>query len=308
MTIGRILRERHMSAGIAKTVPDVCVGDGPLQACNAAKRSGETLKAVWRSVDAICASACVYALVGASERLVPPGSRLAVHSGRSICISRDGRIVDLGAAGSRCKNHDVQADGELRRYLREMGVGDGLFETIAQVPYESIRILNRDEIARFGIDRHEFEESRWTANLETNPTAISKYVSEAKGPGHDEFRASLFHFGCVNNGIVIFYLRGLPTGDKNAGTVIKFTAGEQSVTFPNRASMSQYDSLDRDRQVAIHVAQTSLAFVDAAVAGASIEVFESSQRSDIAAHLLHLSTAGLQSAWSAMWQRCAGGA
>src|SRR5436853_213214 len=69
------------------------------KACRASKQSGRTLMAELRSVGAVCNSACVYALLGAKVRPVPPGGRLGVHSGKFVRIYSDGRVVD-GPAGA----------------------------------------------------------------------------------------------------------------------------------------------------------------------------------------------------------------
>ena len=76
MAMGRLLREREMTAGVSETIPEGCVGVSE-QACQALKRSGQTLAAELRSRGGFCASACVYALIGAKVRDVSPGARLA---------------------------------------------------------------------------------------------------------------------------------------------------------------------------------------------------------------------------------------
>src|SRR5262245_50105767 len=73
LAIGRLLRENEMTAGVAKTIPRACEGKSA-DACRALKRSGQTLAARWRTIDAGCNSACVYALIGAKTRDVPPGA------------------------------------------------------------------------------------------------------------------------------------------------------------------------------------------------------------------------------------------
>src|SRR5882757_3628998 len=62
MAMGRLLREREMTAGVSQTIPDGCVAASE-QACQVLKRSGQTLTAELRSRGGFCASACVYALI-----------------------------------------------------------------------------------------------------------------------------------------------------------------------------------------------------------------------------------------------------
>ena len=88
LAIGRLMRERAMTAGVARTVPRDCAPPEPGQdTCRSLKQSGRELAAELRSVDASCNSSCVYALIGAKLRQVPPGARLGVHSGRMVRIS-----------------------------------------------------------------------------------------------------------------------------------------------------------------------------------------------------------------------------
>ena len=49
----------------------------------------------------------------------------------------------------------------IRTYLREMGIDDGLFSAALGTPFESVKLLQRDEIVRFGMDRREFGETAW---------------------------------------------------------------------------------------------------------------------------------------------------
>src|SRR5262245_61770761 len=69
MAIGRMMRERGMTAGVGRTIPRGC---DPLQehesACDALKRAGRELLAELRTARTLCNSACVYALIGACAR------------------------------------------------------------------------------------------------------------------------------------------------------------------------------------------------------------------------------------------------
>src|SRR6266568_1156152 len=140
LAIGRLMREREMTAGVAKTVPQDCVPAGEKdKACRASKQSGRTLMAELRSVGAACNSACVYALIGAKVRLVPPGGRLGVHSGKFVRIYSDGRVVDGPAGAAKAALAGLNAG--LRRYVNDMGVDEGFLDVISRVPYEKLHIL-----------------------------------------------------------------------------------------------------------------------------------------------------------------------
>src|SRR5258708_25471646 len=62
--MGRLLRERDVTAGVSETIPVGCA-DASEQACRALKQSGQGLPSTLRNM-AICNSACVVALIGAT--------------------------------------------------------------------------------------------------------------------------------------------------------------------------------------------------------------------------------------------------
>jgi len=67
--VGRLLRERRISAGVGRTVPEECQDRNAAEKpCRRIMQSGRELKAELRTDGATCSSACVYAFVGASRR------------------------------------------------------------------------------------------------------------------------------------------------------------------------------------------------------------------------------------------------
>src|SRR5712692_4519545 len=81
LEVGRLLRRRGMTAGVAWTVPQGCdARQWREEACDKLKRSGRDLAAQLDSDHTMCNSACVFALVGAAVREVGPGVGLGVHS------------------------------------------------------------------------------------------------------------------------------------------------------------------------------------------------------------------------------------
>jgi hypothetical protein len=166
LAIGRLLRERGMTAGVARTTPDACRGKSAA-ACRALKQSGQVLPARWRSINAGCNSSCVYALIGAKIRDVPPGARVGVHSSKVPYVGEHLKPI----ANARLASFNI----ELRHYLREMGVHDDLYGTIQKVPFEKVYILSREELARFRIDTRSFQETPWTL-LEASPPGRTSII------------------------------------------------------------------------------------------------------------------------------------
>jgi hypothetical protein len=94
----------------------------------------------------VCASACVIVLMGGQERLVPSGSRIAVHAAkRSGGLTRD--ILGSGYIDGQVDGSSVS--GLLQRYARDMGVDPALMILAQSVPHESARVLSPAEISRF---------------------------------------------------------------------------------------------------------------------------------------------------------------
>ena len=60
-----------------------------------------------------------------------------------------------------------------------MGIDRGLFDAAAAIRHERVRYISRDEIARFGIDRRDFHESRWVVD-EGPRFVVVKFATEAQ--------------------------------------------------------------------------------------------------------------------------------
>lgn len=130
MQIGRTLRERNMTAGVARTLH----GAEPLSALE--------------SAGAKCLSACVYALIGATSRVVGPGAAIGVH--------RPGQAVGRGE--ERFTTEHVPPITlsvrmrEVARYIHDMGIDEGLYDALHATPHHRMRYLTRDEIVRFRVE------------------------------------------------------------------------------------------------------------------------------------------------------------
>jgi hypothetical protein len=294
IAIGRLLREREMTAGVSRTIPAGCVGASD-EACRALKQSGKKLDAELRSV-ASCNSACVYA-------------RLGVHSGRLIQVRPYGRVEFMSHSSSPAcdKARFAEMNAKLQRYLREMRMDAGLFELASRIPHEQIHYLSRDEIVRFGIDLREFQESRWMAmEAQPQPFSIFKFVVEAKGAGRKEFRTSVIRVACAASGRVLTgYLRGLGSDETSAARSIKFALDSRSLAFGEKASIAKIDALDTGGSFDTRYAYGPSAFFEAAAARGSIDVIEADPADPAAPpRTTRLSTDGLSNALAELQRTC----
>jgi hypothetical protein len=101
-----------------------------------------------------CMSACVYAMIGGKTRIVPPQSKLGVHRTTSF------RYAGKDPAGEQSGLQKIQTPEELLRllgaYVRQMGVNAQVLTVAQAAPAESIRLLTRDEVAKWRIGRERF--------------------------------------------------------------------------------------------------------------------------------------------------------
>jgi hypothetical protein len=299
MEIGRLLRQRRMTAGVSRTVPAGCVAASK-ENCRALMQSGEALESELYNL-AVCGSACVFALIGAGVRHVPPGARIGVHAANLNRPDFDGHYRATWYA-------------QVGRYLREMGIADALFDVISRVPHESMHYLSRDEIAEFGIDSSEFQETRWTAmewpwaGMEWPPQRFSvvKFVMEARGEKRKQYRTSVIRLSCAGPGrIGLAYVRGLASHEIAAARSIELSVDGDRLSFPYEASVSKIDAIETSGSFETRYTSAGSAFFAAAAMRDSIDILESDPPGPATSpRILKLSTDGLSNALARLDQAC----
>ena len=322
MDVGRIMRVQKIKAGVGRTIPQGC---DPKQrrekACDAIMRSRRELAAELRT-RATCLSACVYALIGAAEREVAPDVGLGVHSvsvTRTFrLMTRDGRVLFANSkklAGNASEVHDTHA--RLARYASEMGIGSALIDAAAATPFETIRLLTRDEIARFGIDRREFLESPWMMEeMKSGEQLVGKIVVAAKAGEPKQYRTTNLMLLCGRSGFITVGLSRDPDPwDKPAAVAVAWPGTEIKLT-PARAPPPVAPGVAaKGMPVAstpviatkeMWVALTPKAALENAAFGDTIELVETPARTavDAAPRRTTLSAAGLASLVGALVPRC----
>jgi hypothetical protein len=94
----------------------------------------------------ICASACLFVLMGGPTRVVPSGSRVVVHASQYTgSATRD--LSDGGFINSEPNPEAVTL--LLQRYASSMGVDPAVVSLAQSVPNASARFLSPSEVARF---------------------------------------------------------------------------------------------------------------------------------------------------------------
>ena len=306
--MGRLLREREMTAGVFETIPDGCVGASE-QTCRDLKQSGQVLPSTLRNM-ASCNSACVYALIGAKVRQVPPGARLGVHSAKVTVPWAQARKIGYSDRQilSFEKASLEQHNGQARRYVQEMKIDVRLFDLASKVPHEGIYYLSRDEIVAFGIDGREFSESRWSAR-EFLPRQFwgMKYFIDATGQDRKELHTNVIRLECgdVARAKATYY-HGSGVGEAGTGQrTIKFAAGAESVALTRYTYASSAAWIEAGTSYSTWYAYVKYDFFNSAVTKDVVEIVES-ESADTPPRIIRLSTAGLSQAIATMRQRCNG--
>lgn len=133
------------NAGAAVVVgrPSLMPRDGQMPRSGATKRRAVGSLGV---VPGHCASACVYALMGAKKRVVPDGARLGVHRMSAQSFMRD--PASGTTQGARHFAGDAEI-GALRTYVSRVGGSQDLISLAESIPHDRIRILSGAEVKKY---------------------------------------------------------------------------------------------------------------------------------------------------------------
>jgi hypothetical protein len=315
MEIGRLLRERQMTAGVALTVPLDCARLDAA-ACSALKQSGQPLAAeLWSA--GTCYSGCVYAVIGGKVRHVPPGARLGVHAAKPVQVTADGRVVPYPRKPPPQAVERLET--RLRNHIRAMGIDPRLLELAADTPHERIRRLTRGEIAKLNIDPREFLESNWMVVVSPRkpPTAM-KFAVETTGAGGGEFRVSALSLSCVPRSAEaragpapaaprylarVAYLRGVESERSDGPQQFRLAIGERSFTFARAGAITKIDGLESGGSFDTRFDVKPLEFFEGVQSGDAIEIVATDLQGT--SRVTRLSTAGLSRALGALRSKCA---
>src|SRR5262249_34351059 len=211
---GRLLRARGLTVGVGWTVPAECnrqnSGDA---ACDALKHSGRALAAELDTRRGLCASACVYAVLGGAVRALDAGVRLGIHDTSMPATIRsfdeNGHVADVSTRLSADDERRALEAGQriIGAHLEQMGISADLLKAAHAISRDNLRLLTRDEIFAFGIDRREAVESAWSpADKSPAPTVIK--LVEARNPQAGAFRKAMLSLACHGGSTVrLQYIR-----------------------------------------------------------------------------------------------------
>jgi hypothetical protein len=269
-----------MTAGVARTVPEGCNLGNPLDdACRRVMGSKREHKARLYFGGSRCASACVYAMIGASTRHVDPGATLRIHSGI-------GRELD-------------KTENFLRRYVIAMGVDPALVDAATKIPSRSFRGLSRGEMELFGIETRGVHETPWFAyHGSPGEFLLLKSVTLPTGEDGDEFRTRTVALTCgaVRPGIRFIYHQELTVNESRFPPMLRAKIGDRLIDLttlnPNKDSVEKTFEIEPPQ-------------LQRAIEAGTIEITETFDRSMIKESplVVKLSTSGMP-ATGALESKC----
>lgn len=148
MMLGATFRKLGATVVVAR----VNRGGGVFGSPSVDARTGRVIPA-GAITNAVCNSACVYAVMGGRKRVIPSDSRMGVHRMQSEdSYGFDpigGRMVTQAKPGS---SEQVQA---LKQYSKQMGVDPKIIDLAESIPHDDIRVLSAKQVLgyRLGVQR-----------------------------------------------------------------------------------------------------------------------------------------------------------
>jgi hypothetical protein len=227
--IARLLRSRKAVARIGRTIATACAAGTQVDAaCLKVKTAGGEVEAELTTRNAMCNSACGYLFLGATTREVAPDAVVAVHNSRLTLLARGPfsaqQIADLKQRSM------ARADRERTAFVVSMGISRELDDLIKTVKFESLHVLTRTELYRFGIDTRPLPETAWTLEAASRPY-VRKIAAAKQGDGAS-FRTMEWRLFCENKdrARLMFVQESDPSG--GGLKTMMLTAGpDKSVAF-----------------------------------------------------------------------------
>jgi hypothetical protein len=192
LVLGRILRERRMAASVGESYPAGCKARiAADESCRRIMEANREIKAQLRTTGAVCSSACVYALIGASTRHVPAGARVGIHAATPTAVSSQPGWLTV-----------EQMHNNRKRYILEMGANPDLQDAAIKTPPPGVHVLSREELVRYRVETSAPYESDWLQYQEprgAKRTYMLKATTAARGADGTEFRTSNLRMTCAES-------------------------------------------------------------------------------------------------------------
>jgi hypothetical protein len=294
--IGRMLRSRKVVARVGRTIVTACgAGTQVDDACLKIKTGGGEVEAEISTYHAMCNSACSYLFLGATTREVAPDAALAVHSSKLTLVVRGHPPPQLVAAYR--ERSMARADRERALFIQAMGISRDLNDLIRTVKFENLHVLERPELYRFGIDTRTIVETDWALDNAARPY-IRKVVVAKKNDGAS-FRTMEWRLFCENKDRArLIFAREFDKDAAGTSSVMLMAGSEKPVTFGTiPARIGTYEAWSGT--IASGAMKSMLAVP-------RLQIGEGTLTPDgkTSQEMLDIGTAGLEPAWSRLFESC----
>jgi hypothetical protein len=136
-------------------------------------------------------------MLGATTREVAPDAVLAVHTAKVTVHFRGDVAPPAEVRAAANQRGRERADHMVANYVVKMGADIGLFDLARSIKFESMHVLTRDEIVRFGIDRRDVAETAW--KFENGTRSMVHKVATVKDDGGKSWRLSQWRIICAGS-------------------------------------------------------------------------------------------------------------
>jgi hypothetical protein len=227
--IARLLRSRKATARIGRTIATACAAGTQVDAaCLKVKTAGGEVEAELTTRNAMCNSACGYLFFGATTREVAPDAAIAVHNSRLTLLAR-GPFSAQQIAEFKQRSM-ARADRERAAFVVSMGIARELDDLIKTVKFESLHVLTRAELYRFGIDTRPLPETAWTLEAASRPYV--RKIAAAKQRDSASFRTMEWRLFCENKDRArLMFVRESDPGGGGLKTMMLAAGTDKSVAF-----------------------------------------------------------------------------
>jgi hypothetical protein len=294
--IGRILRSRKAVARVGRTLVTACAAGTQIDdACLKIKTAGGEVEAELSTYHSMCNSACSYLFLGATTREVAPDAALAVHSSKLTLVVRGHPPPELVAAYR--EKSMAKADRDRASFIQAMGISRELNDLIKTVKFESLHVLERPELYRFGIDTRTMAETDWA--LETAARPYIRKIALSRKTGGASFRTMEWRLFCdTKDRARLMFVREFDKDAAGTSSVVLMAGAEKPVTFG-----------------AVPVRIGTYEAWTGTIAAGAMKSMLSASRLQIGAgtltpdgktdqEILDIGTAGLEPAWSRLFESC----
>lgn len=194
LAIGRLLRARHATARVGRTIVTVCGKEPQIDsACEKIKNAGGELNATVTTDRAMCNSACGFLFLGATTREVAPNAVIGIHNPKMLIRFRGDppprfRIYETAV---RRERFDRETDG----YIAAMGIDREFTRLVHKTSFDKPHALTRQELYRFGIDKRDVSDSPWEGVQAQARPSIRKWIFVKRSDGAFELVQWRFYCG-----------------------------------------------------------------------------------------------------------------